>query len=215
MKHLRLVLAGLVTGSVVIGVACTFPDVSFDDGASPDTEAGVAPDVDVPDVEVPEDSGDDRPDVSLPPDVDPDGEDAGTVTLDDASLTPVDSGCGSCDCDEDGYDRLELPMCDGGGVKPGVDCDDTIKAIHPGQTDFVADTWPNASIHPIVGDWDCDNKVIKQYNYKVNCGLLCAGSKGFSDDPQCGGRGNYVECTGLPPLLCGSKAVDNRKQGCH
>jgi hypothetical protein len=219
MKHTRFIIGAFVAGSIALGIACSFPDVGFTEGI---VEAGTG--LDTLNPPAPEeagsdggDGGDGGVDSSLPTDVDPNGADAAPVTLDDASVVPVDaSGCKKCDCDGDGYDRLDLAAgCDGGGVKRGVDCDDSIKAINPGRSqDFITNVWPSTT-YLKVGDWDCNGQVSKQYPYGVNCGLLCGGNLGFSDDPQCGGSGNYVRCTGLPPLLCGSTFVDNRVQGCH
>lgn len=196
MKRSRFVVGAVLSGALGAAVACSFPDVSFKDGAgsqvdgeedaaiiSPPSDGPATVDADVPDVEP--------------------GE-----TLDAASLIPVDAaGCTTCDCDGDGYDRVDDAGCrrDGGGGKP-VDCDDTIKAINPGNTKWISNRWPTSSKHPVIGDWDCSGITEKDPPSDVTAckpaalGLVgCANAYGFEGDPGCGEEGDGINCA--PPVI--------------
>src|SRR5690606_7246482 len=118
MKQTRIIIGAFVASSLAVGIACSFPDVSFvSDGI---VEAGADT------FQPPEDAANPGAlalsDGAIPDDVDPNGADSGSVTLDDAAVMPVDASCDSCDCDGDEYDRDDLSLggqCDGGGKKPG------------------------------------------------------------------------------------------------
>jgi len=206
---------------LVAAAACGFPNVAFDDeGVTPGVEGGTDADA----TGEAGDSGGDESTRPANPDVDPDGGSSDAATLGDATTVIDAAGCISCDCDEDGFDRLDLAAgCDGGG-SPGkaFDCDDTVKAINPGQTGFVVDPWPPGSKHAVVGDWDCSGQTTKQYDYNAACASLSLCSTGFVDNPPCGGSTTYLTCEkGIVPLLgltCSEKTREPppaRKQGCH
>jgi len=225
-RHLFLLLA--IGSGLAMAAACSFPDVTFAPD-EPATEAGS-------DAPVTEDGGDAmvvdtglKPTPSNP-DVDPDGGGREASTLDSAATTPVDvTGCTTCDCDGDGYNRFDLDAgCDGGGGAGGVDCDDTIEAINPGHATanpprFISNIWPTASTHTPAGDWDCNGTVTYQYDYEAACGglsLKCAG--GFVGKPPCGTTADFLTCqellVPLVGLLCSEKTRElagARTQACR
>lgn len=218
------VLAAIVAATTVGALsaeACGFPDVSF----APRDEAGTAAGEGGTDAAGGTDgpstdgrAGDAGQDAKFNPDVDLEaGTDAATAG--DAAV-PIDaSGCMTCDCDEDGYNRLDMPAgCDGGPGK--TDCDDNIKAIHPDQG-YLTDPWPAGSKHNVVGDWDCSGGTLRNQEYDGNCEALSPCKNGFVGNPPCGGTAAYLTCTppGVPlPVLCSTKTTESagmRTQGCR
>lgn len=138
-----------------------------------------------------------------------DGGDPDALITRDAGSEVDASGCMTCDCDNDGFDR---PGC---GNDAGADCDDNDTRYRPNQS-FVIDR-PAAGK---AGDWDCKSGVEKLYPTNVSCNLLsllggCAGAQGFAGDPGCGEEGQYVYCA--PPLLgvlCAVQSTETKKQAC-
>jgi hypothetical protein len=202
----------VVTSIVVAGsiaVACSFPDVEF---ATAEAGPGVDPDTG---------ARSDGPTGPAPPnpDVDPDGGSKDATSAGEAAV-PIDAaGCVTCDCDHDGFNRLDLATgCDGG--PPGkTDCDDVNAAIHPGQGEFLIDPWPSESQHKIVGDWDCSGTTTKQFTYNAACGLLSTCANGFVGNPRCGETADFITCGAVLPIVgCAENsrlAAGMRVQGCH
>jgi hypothetical protein len=199
--------------------ACGFPDVMFAEVVDPSTEGGADVTSDAPgDTNVNADTS--KP---IKPDVDPDGGSQDATKLGEAAV-PIDAaGCVTCDCDLDGYNRIELAKgCDGGGNGKKADCDDLNKAIHPDVVGFILDQWP-ASQHLIVGDWDCNGQALHQYDYNANCAALSPCTGGFVGEPPCGGFADYITCKDPVPLLgltCSEKTRESastglRPQGCR
>ncbi len=195
MNRRRLVVLSMFAAPfVVVGVACSFPDVSFgppgagDDDAA--REAGSEGDVD---------GGTDAGDLS-------DVFDFGDVaTRGDANQVVDASLCATkplCDCDEDGY--LDI-HCDAGvdaagpGMKPG-DCDDLDPLRHPGA--------PLTDAVPVGhdGDWDCDKEVERTPAAEIKCsgtGLTgCSGGPGFLNKPTCGTSADVYSCEGSGLFAC-------------
>ena len=115
--------------------------------------------------------------------------DSGTITLPDGAVVlpdggPVDptTGCQTCDCDGDGYNR---PGC---GDNKGTDCDDLDSNVHPNAGFGTASPGK---------DLNCSGVIEKQYPVGVTCvaaGLGCAAPEGFTTDPRCGQSATYVSC---------------------
>jgi hypothetical protein len=206
----RSLLAALAVGLILSSAyACGFPDVEF---ATPSGEGG-------PDTS--KTAQPDGPTGPAPPnpDVDPDGGSQDATTAGEAAV-PIDaSGCVTCDCDHDGFNRLDLATgCDGG--PPGkTDCDDVNAAINPGQKSFLTDPWPNESQHKVVGDWDCSGATTKQFTYDGACGLLSSCANGFVGNPGCGETADFITCGPAVPVVgCAENSrltAGTRVQGCH
>lgn len=202
----------MLTGSALIAAACTFPSVTFLEDRLGEPEGG-------------SEGGADSPvDVAIEkvanPDVDPDGGSTDASKLGDATAVIDAAGCKTCDCDEDGYDRVDPDAgCSGG---PTPDCDDTVAAINPGQRFFILDPWPKGAKHPVVGDWDCSGQTTRQFEYNAQCKLLAVCSGGFTGNPACGESAPFLTCQELVlPLLgltCTEKSTapaGTVPQGCH
>ena len=212
-----LVLLVLLAAATAVAVqACGFPDVEFAlaSEAGP-LETGTA-----------DDAGVDGDAIALDGrapqhDVDPEGGTQEAGSAGDAAQVDA-SGCQTCDCDKDGFNRLDLANgCDGGPNGKLPDCDDLNPAIHPGLG-FVLDVWPSGTTHTPVGDWDCNGETTRQYPYDGTCASLSNCSTGFSGNPPCGGTSDYLTCAaGVLPLVgltCSEKAHEApglRTQGCH
>lgn len=204
-----------------IAVACSFPDVTFLESSEADTNGGH---IDGGEASADAATGADATSdaEALPPDVDPEGSNKDASTVGDAADQVDASACTSCDCDGDGFNRVDVDAgCNGGPGSNLPDCDDLIAAIHPGQG-FVEDRWPeNASKSVLPGDWDCSGTVTKQYGYGSTCGALTACGDGFRGEPACGETAEYLTCKDPLPLLgltCSvgtSEPAGTRVQGCH
>jgi hypothetical protein len=213
----RLALAVLAVGFALgAAAACSFPNIEFasEEGSETGTDAGGGGDVDV-DGQPLADGGFAPP----KPDVDPEGGTKDATTVGDSAV-PIDaSGCVTCDCDKDTYNRLDLASgCDGG--PPGkTDCDDLNAAIHPGQAEFIQDPWPSTSKHKVVGDWDCSGATTKQFSYGAQCGLLSSCANGFVGNPTCGGSADFITCGPVLPIVGCSEQTRQTSgafvQGCH
>jgi hypothetical protein len=125
---------------------------------------------------------------------------------------PIDaSGCKTCDCDEDLFER---PDCGTAAVK---DCDDNDPRYAPDQG-FLA-------IRPDPGktaDWNCNGAITPLYTVNEICGGIlatCNGREGFLGAPGCGETGQYVFCIpgGLLNLECvvDRTRLDERTQACQ
>ncbi len=220
MTRRRLVLRASLLGvglTLTAAAACTFPSVTYNiineapsDEGGAELDSGQTPGPAL-------DAGTDAPDDSGLV-VNPDASD-GAVVLSDAAVTPIDaSACVTCDCDNDGYNRLDLATgCDGGGGSKGnqTDCEDRIQAINPGVSSFVLNTWP-ATSWPYVGDWNCDRTTVVDHAINGQCGVLC--SPGFAGNgPPCGGSAEFLVCKGgLLGALCSkdTNASASATQGC-
>jgi hypothetical protein len=206
----RVACAFIACGlALSVAEACGFPDVQFAgdglDAAGGGDAAG-------------DGAGRNDGGAPLDPDVDPDGGSKDATTAGEAAV-PIDAaGCMDCDCDNDGYNRLELTKnCDGG--PPGkTDCDDLNFAIHPGQSEFFLDPWP-ASQHKPIGDWDCSGATTKQFPYDAACGLLSACKNGFVGSPACGATADFIKCGPVLPVVgCAEESRQTSGslvQGCH
>lgn len=215
-KRRWLVISGVCSGAVLVAISCGFPEVTYDertDGGTPTSgEAGLE-DAQT-DAEAPF-----EPDAGpAHTDVDPNGQNADAAVLGDAATTPVDaSGCTSCDCDHDGYERFQLDAgCD--GSHGPIDCDDTIPGIHPNQ-DYILDPWPPAANNAVaIGDWNCDGKTEKKLDYSQDCTKSC--KAGFKTNPDCGASGTFATCkeilslTGIK-LGCADDQTPTATQSCR
>jgi hypothetical protein len=202
----RILVAAAVGSALGLAVACDFPNpvlVILDPGGPP-SEAG-------PDTPAPANDGSARDADRIQgafdgsPDAIPIVTDAGH---------PIDaSGCTTCDCDEDLFDRAD---CDGGTSVP-KDCDDNDPRYAPDQGFLAIKPDPGKS-----ADWNCDRTVTPFYTANEVCGGLlqnCAGREGFLGNPGCGEQGSYVFCVpgGLLNLECviDSSRQQTRTQACQ
>jgi hypothetical protein len=213
MKRRRLLAVGLAIVPLAFAAACSFPDVTFAPGADDDAGAEGGGVVDPG-------PGDAGAEGSLPDDVEPGGHLADAATADKDATTAIDAaGCTSCDCDGDGFQRLDLDAGCDGGAGP-IDCDDTIAAIKPGQGFILNATWPSTQ-HTPEFDWDCSGAVTKQYPYNGTCAALSACSNGFQGNPPCGGTAAYLTCKQPLNILGATCSTDKaepsgeRIQGCR
>ena len=179
---------------VVVGVACTFPDVSFGPPGSGDEDAAREAGS-----EGGADGGTDAADLA-------DVFDFGDVaTRDDANQVIDANACGDkplCDCDGDGYLDIHCdagPDAAGPGKKPG-DCDDLDPLRYPGA--------PPTDAVPVghEGDWDCDGVVKRTPAAEIKCsgtGLTgCLGGPGFLNKPACGTKADAYSCEASGILAC-------------
>lgn len=214
--RVALVLIVATSGAGLVIEACSFPEVTFatSEAGTPatiDHDAGAdgATDVLVGDGRAPQH------------DVDPEGGTQEAGSAGDAAQIDA-SGCQTCDCDKDGFNRLDLDSgCDGGPNGKLPDCDDLNAAIHPGLG-FITDPWPPGTEHTPVGDWDCSGETTRQYAYDGTCAGLSTCADGFLGNPPCGGTSDYVTCAkGVLPLVgltCSEKTHEvpgKRTQGCR
>lgn len=189
MTRRKVVLGGLifVAPLLVVAAACSFPEVSFGEASA--EEAGAEEETGSPEAAAPDVVDDDDP-YRLP-----DGGSIGDVAVrDDATARVEDaSGCeATCDCDNDGFLKID---CDAGedasGKQPG-DCDDLDPLRHPGA--------PYTAAEPVGhdGDWDCDGRIDKLPKPNLKCSgvrlLGCSGGSGFIVDPACGTTADYYSC---------------------
>jgi hypothetical protein len=130
------------------------------------------------------------------------------ATIDDNMVPMMDAP--TCDYDHDGYlAGADVSTCGGN------DCDDTDAHANPGVVSF--QYW--LPLGKMNGDWNCNGKVDKQYQTKINCSSLvnvqCNTIQGFTDDPGCSMLGNFVQCTST---LIGVNCMDGPgqpvRQGC-
>ena len=123
------------------------------------------------------------------------------------------SGCITCDCDGDGFNRAG---CDAGPDPGPIDCDDQDFSRHPGQT-YVATLPPSDQLPP--GDWDCSNTVENLYPVNQACSafnVACDTHSGFLGAPGCGASGDYVQCKlALGGLSCTASSTTKRTQSCR
>jgi hypothetical protein len=179
-----LLLALAVSPVLVIGAACSFPDVSFAP-AGAGSEGGTG------------DGGTgEGAVVGANEDVDPDGASQEAATRPDGGGKADAAGC-TCDCDHDGFTAMGN-VCEG-GTSAMLDCDDLDTLIKP-DSGFVAADW--SSTHSPPGDWNCDGVRTKQYDYNQKCNDVnnCNGKSGFNDDPNCGETMTYNNCLYNPGL---------------
>jgi hypothetical protein len=146
------------------------------------------------------------------------GSDGNLPKFEEEAGVQVDaSGCTTCDCDMDTFNRANC------NNTPGpFDCDDTNSLYAPGQSPLTNVPPPARDGGPKPGDWNCDNNVSKFFTTNVKCGGLlpsvCEGIHGFETDPACGQSGTYVFCKkGALGLSCVIDDTRTRteKQACQ
>jgi len=192
----RLVVVSMFAAPfVAVGVACTFPDVSFGPAAAAGDEdaaqeAGSEGDAD---------GGTDAADLA-------DVFDFGDVaTRGDANQVVDANACATkpvCDCDEDGYLDIHCdagPDAAGPGKQPG-DCDDLDPLRYPGA--LPTDAVPVGH----EGDWNCDGVVTRTPAAEIKCsgtGLTgCTGGPGFLNKPACGTKADAYSCEASGIFAC-------------
>lgn len=203
-RRRRILLGTLIAVPfVVVGVACSFPEVTFDDGVEAGVEGSTSSSSGSSLVDG---GGKDGPIQELKPDAAqrPDGE--GPVSAGScADATP-------CDCDGDGYLRSDCPDDAGADANmPGGDCDDLDPIRHPGAG---AKPYPWDAAQPgVEGDWNCDGKGERTPKL-INCppakaipivGGKCPGADdGFITDPDelnCGYSADIYHCPTTEGIL--------------
>jgi len=209
----RRFLLALVPG-LLVAFACTFPDVAFVTRSAPDAADDGAPD-----------AGDDR----APDEREVDGGDivALDATLNEASTRAdgqavVDAGaCAAktrCDCDEDGYARLDCEVDPttiarpGGGTLLRGDCDDLDPIRNP-AADFM-------KLTPVghAGDWNCRDGVERTIRTGFSCagtGLTGCSRPGFKGTPACGSTAIYYTCVANGVLACAENDEGPRDVYCR
>jgi hypothetical protein len=192
---MRRIVFVVVAAGVVLGVACSFPDIEFApqaDGGANASEAGL--DATISDSGKGGETGPTDGGVKIEYDA--------NIPIDDAGGTVISnpSACdGSCDCDGDGFYRGDAG-CDGGAAP---DCDDLDSRTHPG-----AGGRYDPAVPPRNGDWNCDGTVTRLVQEHFACAdyspLLSSGSistscttyDGFLElTVPCGGTGTLQSCT--------------------
>jgi hypothetical protein len=125
----------------------------------------------------------------------------------------------NCDVDGDGH-LSNQPPCG------GDDCNDNDARAHPGVTGWIQAVPDRPFPQWIPGDWNCDNRVDREFVGGFSCPLVnllnvgqsCATQMGFSDgQPDCGvADGNFVTCSdpGLLGTVCTTHASVLQTQGC-
>jgi hypothetical protein len=203
----------VTSGLLGLIVACAFPDVTF--GPGPSIEAG-ASDASGTDTNTDTDAS-----TQLPADVDPNGWTMDAATRGDSGgrIDPGSDAAGcaavggsACDCDDDKA-LNGAPNCtpaEGGFA----DCDDFDPLVFPSQG-FVNASWDPTSPHRVANDWNCDNKVDKQYPYNVTCGFGTSCSQGFAKDVACGETATYHFCKQGLLGACSVERTEQRTQGCR
>jgi hypothetical protein len=207
-----LLVAIAISPVLLIGAACSFPDVSF-------APAGGTPESGTSDTPMGSDgqvTGDGAA-VGANEDVDPTG------AMMDASKVPdsqrIEAGPdGCCDCDNDQF-KPDSSACASTSL-PSRDCDDLNPYIHP-SSGFVASATFD-STHTPAFDWDCDGVRVKQYDYNQKCtdANNCNGKSGFNDDPNCGETATLNICNYNPGVLgivlasCSVGSTLQTTQGC-
>ena len=197
--------------ALVVGVGCTFPDVTIQDQA-----------------------GDAKTDSALPGDARSDStvgdggddtavEDTGGDGIgNDSTIAPFDTETPDfgpeakpCDIDGDGFQPLKT------GCSPPadrIDCDDQNFTAHPGVTAFVKAASP-LTLKP-AGDWNCDGKVEKLFPALATCAsgssLDCAPAhNGIQVDVRCGDSVTIITCKVNGLLACENGATSGDTQGCR
>ncbi|MBX3207806.1 MAG: hypothetical protein KF764_22355 [Labilithrix sp.] len=171
---------------VIVGVACSFPEVTFGSGDGAEGGAEAAPD------DAQGDAATD--DVSFVADAVAREDGRGAIM--DASVCEARP---KCDCDDDGFaavdcdvDAAGLTSSKGAPLKLG-DCDDLDPLRFPGQ-DYVSEV-PEPGKD---GDWNCNDVVERFPPAKVTCagnGLGgCRGNPGFLIEPVCGTAEDVYAC---------------------
>lgn len=192
-RRLVIVLgsSAFVAAAVLACSSSSFDDLQLDAGYRflPDSTA---------DQETPVDSGF-HPDGAP---IDPTEGEVDSGTGDGGNNPPT--GCTTCDCDKDGYDR---PNC---GDGQGKDCNDNDPKVHPGA-DFSADA---------TTDIDCSGAVERRYPSNVDCAKApvgqCASTTGFTGDIGCGQSGTYTTCKPAILILgCTTDTTTLKEQGCR
>ena len=161
-------MRALALGLALVGVACSFPSVTYSD-ASSNADAGPSSDA------------------GREGDTDAGVSDAGE------DVTGVD-GAVNCDEDNDGYRAMGSPC---GGTDCN-DNDDRVHPDYPPGAwvyDGVDSGNPNISPYPN-GDWNCDGVVEQQYPL-LACGLMTCSDTTFSSQTSCGVTAPLVKCTGI------------------
>lgn len=125
---------------------------------------------------------------------------------------PIDAAGCTCDCDKDGFKPSEAGIACAVGVGLG-DCDDLDPRAFPDAGFRTDQPTPDTR-----GDWNCDGKVVRQYNVNIDCSQYngvpsCGSIEGFLGDPACGQASTYVHCAGLT-LTCSNGSTESRTQGC-
>lgn len=215
-RRRKLLIVSLVSAPLaVIGVACTFPEVTYREGVDGgDTNVDGNPTSDVH-------AGDGGEGII----VDDSGKPIEIVSRDAASL-PDAAGCDArCDCDDDGYLDKNKDFCQDGGTSfddamanlPG-DCDDLDPDVHPNQVFSNAAPRPGS---PDPGNWNCDDKVERSPEPGFKCegiGLgLCTnnGANGkFKNEVPCGALGDTYTCEMAELLGCTEHYLKTVRQAC-
>lgn len=216
-----LIAAMFVAPLLVVGAACTFPDVSFRDGTDaatqqPGNETGPGTDspVDTPDSPNNTTDAPTTDDQTAPPQ---DGGlgDADARTRPDGSVV-IEGGAGCdarCDCDLDGYLKFGCDAAAPGDthVILGVDddCDDFDDQVHPGQIAYFEDK----PVPPNTGDWDC-NKTIQKGTAETVCPSISVGGCDFDTFNQtvgCGEQAILYRCKTSGVGSCAATALHPTK----
>ncbi|MBX3263400.1 MAG: hypothetical protein KIS78_13070 [Labilithrix sp.] len=205
MSRRRVLAAAMFAAPlVIVGVACSFPEVTFGPGA----DGGSSPAADSSEVDA------STSDVSFVTDAVT--REDGTAAIADASVCETRP---KCDCDDDGYadeacdvDASSLLSSKGEPLKPG-DCDDLDPLRHPGQG-FVDEVPAEGKD----GDWNCDDEVERFPLAKVTCsgnGLTgCVGSPGYLVEPVCGTANDVYACEASGLGRCNSIPKGRATQLC-
>jgi hypothetical protein len=173
----------LVVTSFAIGVACTFPDVTFATAEGGTSETGT-PEANTP---IEEAGIDDRGAIVIT-----DGQGGSAI---DAKA--CEAGLPHCDCDKDTYGDQ---FCDVDastlGLKLG-DCDDLNDSRNPGIQNY-------SSVPTDAGNWNCINGVEKAYSEVpsdwckatlLSSGVIgCTTARGFDRTVGCGEYADFFKC---------------------
>jgi hypothetical protein len=123
--------------------------------------------------------------------------------------TPGDCSTG-LDKDGDGHaDAQCAAEVDGG--RPGDDCDDCDRDVHPEQSAWFADPRPSGGY-----DYDCSGEEDLEHDARDCGGLLGCGTNNvfLSSEPvPCGQTAEFGDC--LPGLTCTFERDEFRQQRCH
>lgn len=216
-RRRKLIIAAMfVAPLLVVGAACTFPDVTYRNGdaaTQPGAETGQGTDGPVTNADGPVDTdspmGDDAGQAQEGSigDADASSRPEGSTVVEDAAGCEV-----RCDCDDDGYLKTgcdaAVPGLDTKPVKGLDDCDDLDDQVHPGQVAYFSDI----PIAPNTGDWDCNKTIEKGYS-ELPCPTLvtsCPANnppKTFTTTVGCGVSAQYYRC--VPDNLgCKAEAID-------
>lgn len=176
-----------LTGSAGVVAACS----SYDDG---DSEIP-PPDASTSDV------------ITSQPDAAPEATtpaDSGSADAADAAPVSTCASNAACDCDGDGFPRID---CDAGASSTKLDCDDNDRDTHPGQG-FLE----RVPATPTGGDWDCSTKIEKAIPENLSCaGTNCIDRTGFVGTVGCGELGTMGKCVnGGAGLFCVVAAQPNQ-----